>query len=137
MSKLIIRGKDAWGDGAFGSSRDGGERKHNGVDIVTVDGEEFRSLGSGTITKLGYPYKGNYIYRYVQVTSKDGSVWRYFYVNPSVELGLKIIKGQILGKTQSLEDRYKGITPHVHFEIMVNGKYVDPTSYVKTYNETL
>lgn len=138
MSKLKIRGIDKYGNGAFGASRDGGSRKHVGVDIITKDGEPFLSLNAGVITRLGYVYKGNYTFRIVEVTHKDGERWRYFYVNPVdangkkiVEIGLKISVGQTLGTTQSLQFKYPGITPHVHFEIIKNGEYIDPTEIVE------
>lgn len=138
MAKLSIRGTDKYGCGAFGASRDGGTRRHEGVDIVTVDNSVFNSLNDGTISKLGYVYKGNFTFRYVQVTHKDGSAWRYFYVNPNdadgkkiVELGLKVKAGQPIGITQSLQFKYPGITPHVHFEIIGNGGFVDPTEIVE------
>lgn len=138
MSKLKIRGVDKWGNGAFGASRDGGSRKHVGVDIIVRDGELFLSLNSGVVTRLGYVYKGNYTFRLIEVTCKNGDKWRYFYVDPVgpdkkriVELGLKISVGQVLGITQSLQKKYPGITPHVHFEIIKNGEYIDPTEIVE------
>jgi murein DD-endopeptidase MepM/ murein hydrolase activator NlpD len=93
MAKLSIRGIDKYGNGAFGSKRDGGTRVHNGVDIITRDGFPFFSLNNGTVTKLGWTYKGNAVFRYVQVTHEDKSLWRYLYLCPSVELGMKIKKG--------------------------------------------
>lgn len=131
MRKLSIRGFDKFGCGAFGASRDGGTRTHKGVDIITRDGEPFYSLNEGTVTKLGYVYKGSYTFRYVQVTDKDGAAWRYHYLTPTVELGLKIKVGQEIGTSQSLEKKYPGITPHCHFEVMKNGFFVDPTKYVQ------
>ena len=131
MAKLSIRGTDKFGCGAFGARRDGGTRTHVGVDIVTIDGEPFHSLNEGTVSKLGYVYKGNFTFRYVEVTKANGEKWRYHYVQPTVELGLKIKIGQKLGDTQSLQFKYKGITPHVHFEIIKNGEYIDPTEIVE------
>lgn len=131
MSKLSIRGTDKFGCGAFGARRDGGTRTHVGVDIVTIDGQPFHSLNAGTVTKLGYVYKGSWEFRYVQVEHADKSKWRYYYVSPTVELGLKIKIGDKLGLTQSLQGKYKGITPHVHFEIIKNGEYIDPTEIVE------
>jgi len=131
MSKLSIRGTDKFGCGAFGAPRDGGTRKHAGVDIVTVDGEPFLSLNEGTVNKLGYVYKGNFTFRYVEVRSANGELWRYFYVKPSVELGIKIHIGSKLGETQSLKFKYPGITPHVHFEIIKDGQHIDPTAIVE------
>lgn len=125
----VVRGKDNYGAGYFGASR--GERKHVGIDLVLDSGKEFFSFNQGVVSKLGYPYKDALGYRYVQVTNADGSAWRYFYVTPMVKLGQIVKKGQVLGITQDLQARYPGITPHVHFEIMKNAEYVDPTYIVQ------
>lgn len=130
MQKLIIRGIDKFGAGHFGASRDGGKRTHVGVDPITIAGADFLSRVEGTVSKLGYPYKGNLDYRYVQITAKNGWLWRYHYVAPSVELCLKIKVGDKIGVCQDLQPRYPGITQHVHFEIKVDGEYIDPTNYL-------
>lgn len=130
MEKLKIRGNDAHGSGRFGASRGGGKRTHVGVDAITIAGEDFQSRVEGTVSHLGYPYIGNWHYRYVQITDKNGWLWRYYYVAPTVELGLKIKIGDKIGVCQDLQPLYKGITQHVHFEIKVKGKYIDPTNYL-------
>jgi murein DD-endopeptidase MepM/ murein hydrolase activator NlpD len=130
MQKLKIRGLDKYGAGHFGARRDGGKRTHRGVDAITVSGDDFYSRVVGTVSKLGYPYEGNYDYRYVQITDKNGWKWRYYYIKPSVELGLKINVGDKIGVCQDLHPRYPGITPHVHFEIKDGDKYIDPTNYL-------
>jgi murein DD-endopeptidase MepM/ murein hydrolase activator NlpD len=116
MKKLQIRGTDKFGSGAFGSRRDGGKRTHLGVDAITVTNEDFHSRVAGTVSFLGYPYGDDLTYRYVQITDANGWKWRYYYVKPTVELGLKINIGDM--------------TQHVHFEIKVNNKHIDPTKYL-------
>ena len=124
----MIRGSDTFGAGYFKAPR--GKRTHNGVDPVTTTGAAFRSFNDGVVTKLGYPYADDLHYRYVQVTHADGSAWRYFYILPTVTMGQHIKTGDPLGTCQSLEPRYPGITQHVHFEVMRNGAYIDPTNLV-------
>jgi murein DD-endopeptidase MepM/ murein hydrolase activator NlpD len=130
MKKLEIRGTDKFGSGAFGSRRDGGKRTHVGVDAITVTNEDFHSRVAGTVSFLGYPYGGDLTYRYVQITDANGWKWRYYYVKPTVELGLKINIGDKIGVCQCLQPRYPGMTQHVHFEIKVNNKHIDPTKYL-------
>jgi len=130
MQELKVRMFDKWGSGVFGASRDGGRRKHVGIDAITVSGEDFHSRVNGTVSGLGYPYADTYHYRIVQITDSVGRNWRYFYVDPCVELGLKIKVGDKIGVCQDLEPRYPGITQHVHFEIKNGKDYIDPTSYL-------
>ncbi len=132
MKKLLsIRGTDKFGCGAFGASRDGGQRTHQGVDIITVDGDPFHSLCDGTVNSFGYAYKGNFKFRIVNIRKDNGDMWRYFYVEPAVELGMKIKTGQQIGTTQTLKFKYPGITPHVHFEIVKDKQHIDPTEFVE------
>lgn len=129
MIQHVIRGCDKFGCGHYGAKR--GDRLHKGVDLVLAAGEEFESLAGGKVTKLGYCYKSDLTLRYVQVTTADGSAWRFFYVLPGVKLGQQVKVGDVLGNVQSLQSRYPGITDHVHFEIMRNGDYVDPTPLIE------
>jgi murein DD-endopeptidase MepM/ murein hydrolase activator NlpD len=124
-----IRGYDKYGAGHYGASR--GQRVHNGVDLVVPAGSDFRSLNSGTVSKLGYAYKGDMGLRYVQVTARDGKLWRYFYIHPAVKIGDVVKEGDLLGTVANLQPRYPGITDHVHFEIMDNGRHLDPTDMIE------
>jgi len=133
MKQLKIRGNDNYGSGYFGARRDGGKRTHVGVDAITVAGEDFHSRVAGSVSFLGYPYADDLSYRYVQITDSNGWQWRYYYVDPKgcVELGLKIKVGDKIGTCQDLKPRYpNGMTQHVHFEIKVNKKHIDPTKYL-------
>ena len=84
-----------------------------------------------TLFRSGYPYGDDLKYRYVQVTSKDGYHVRYFYIDPSVKVGDKILVGDKLGVMQELGRRYPHITPHFHLEIKnPSGEIIDPHDYL-------
>lgn len=120
------RGQDVHGDGSFGAPR--GNRTHRGVDFAAYPGSVLLSPVEGVVTKLGYPYSGNYILRYVEVTSQNDMRHRFFYVDPQVTLGSEITEGTPLGVVQELP--YRGITQHVHYEIKLrSGSYIDPADY--------
>lgn len=130
-----IRGTDQHGSGAFGASRDGGTRKHNGVDIACIKGTTVLSPITGNVTKFGYPYdpkdprKGHL--RYVEVTSPKGNKHRFHYVLPKVDVGAKVNIGDVLGLTQGLTGIYIGITDHFHYEVIDPwGAFIDPTQWV-------
>lgn len=113
-----MRGYDDFGSGAFGASRDGGKRKHEGVDYVVAPGAAVRSPISGEVARLGYAYRGVGGYRIVEVVnSKTKIKARVFYVAPSVAVGDEVVAGQEIGVAQDLNARYPGITNHVHVEL--------------------
>ena len=126
-----VRDHDTFGSGLYGASRDGGKRTHSGIDFACYPGSIILASSSGTVTKLGYPYKDDPTYRYVEVTDHDLRRFRYFYVKPSVSMNQMIIKGGAIGKSQELNRRYPGITEHVHLEIKdQNNEFLDPNDFI-------
>ena len=124
-----FRGTDSHGSGAFGASR--GSRKHNGVDFAAQPNSGVRSVCAGEVTKLGYPYADDLGFRYIQITDVDGYDVRYFYVKPLIKEGDHISCDEVIGHVQDLDQRYKGITPHIHFEVKKDGEFVHPEKYLK------
>lgn len=124
------RTPDAFGKGHYGAPR--GKRKHNGEDLNCCHGSIILSNQTGRVTKIGYPYADDLTYRYIQITSSDGiRDFRFFYVEPSVKLGDWIEDGDVIGSAQNLELRYEGISNHIHFEVKVDGKHVDPNPFLE------
>lgn len=128
-----VRGNDIFGSGHYLAPR--GTRIHKGVDFEVCIGTRILAVKSGVVTKIGRPYANpdKAHYRYVQVTDGDGFDTRYFYINPVVTVGDKIADRQELGKVQSLQATYPGITDHCHFEVKKNGHFINPWFYL---NET-
>lgn len=126
------RGRDRYGAGYFGASR--GSRSHGGVDFVRKAGEPVLAFAGGKVTKLGYPYRDHLEYRYVEITDDRGFRCRYFYADPHVSVGDRVVPGGLLGRAQDLERLYPGITPHYHFEVItMSGRkkvYHDPIKYL-------
>ena len=125
--ELQRRGKDAWGEGHYGASR--GDRKHHGEDFLIAKGQVITAPIGGHVTKLGTCYSDDPSYRYVQITNK-GVDYRFFYVEPMVNVDSIIQRGDVIGKAQNLNKRYKGMPNHIHFEVIVGGKKVDPNPYL-------
>ena len=137
LLKIIApnRGNDVHGSGAYHAPR--GERVHKGVDKACYKDSLILAISAGLVTKIGYPYnpghpiKGHL--RYVEITDKDGLRLRYFYVKAIVEVGERILKNQVIGKSQGLGDIYKGIIDHIHLEILdKNDTECNPDFYVST-----
>lgn len=116
------RGHDGFGDGWFGARRDGGSRDHEGVDYTATAGQAVSAPMSGYVTKIGYAYAGDTDLKFVEITNPAlGYAARAFYVDPSVEVGQTVRLGDTIGKVESLQDHYRGITNHVHLEILAPG----------------
>mgnify|MGYP003655097571 FL=1 len=132
---MKIRGQDSWGSGHYDAPRDGGKRSHRGIDIINHVNEAVCAYEAGTVTKIGYPYNQDgskkAFYRYIEITCTDDTRQRYFYIEPLVQIEQVVSKGDILGSAQDLGIVYPGIVQHVHFEIKKNGRFINPTEYVK------
>ena len=120
IGKLPMRGTDKYGSGEFGASR--GEREHKGIDLACYPDTEILSPVSGVVSKLGYPYKDDLNFMYVQITVSGGTFHRVFYIIPAVSLGDVVDNMTVIGLSQDLTQRYPGITNHVHYEIKTGTK---------------
>lgn len=116
-----VRAHDDFGFGAFGASRDGGSRHHEGVDYVGFAGQDVAAPIAGQVTRMGLAY-ADANYKYVEITNPEtGYEARVFYVEPTIAIGDTVEVGQVIGKLKSLQPRYPGITDHVHLEVMKSG----------------
>ena len=57
---MIIRGQDSWGAGHYGASRDGGKRKHLGIDIINHVNEAVCAYENGRVTTIKTTAKRHY-----------------------------------------------------------------------------
>lgn len=123
---------DAYGSGAFGASRDGGSRPHEGVDYAAVAGQSVVAPMSGFVTKIGYAYGDAPDLRYVEITNPAlGYTTRVFYLKPNVEVGQAVGLGKVIGQAESLQARYPGgMTDHVHLEIADQRGHKDATKFI-------
>ena len=127
-SVLPKRGTDDWGSGAFGANR--GDRTHKGIDYACYPATVILSPVSGECTKLGYPYADDLAFRYVQITDSEGWNHRFFYVEPSIDVGEPVQEMEIIGTAQDIAGRYnepnKIMRNHIHYEILVDGEPINP-----------
>lgn len=98
---------------------------HLGIDIACSYGTTIKAADGGTVTKAGW--SGSYGYLVV-ITHDDGSQ-TYYGHNSSllVSVGEKVYQGQAIAKAGSTGNS-TGV--HCHFEIRINGKTVNPLSYL-------
>ncbi|MFC3068153.1 M23 family metallopeptidase [Phenylobacterium soli] len=125
------RGHDAFGDGYFHASRDGGARAHEGVDYDSRSGQLVLAPISGYVSKIGYAYPGDERFKYVEIDNPALHLQaRVFYVNPKVEVGQTVELGHAVGTAHSLQGRYAGITDHIHLELERRGRRIDAQTVI-------
>jgi len=125
------RGHDAFGDGFFHARRDGGARPHEGVDYDARPGQPVAAPISGYVSHIGYAYPGDARFRYVEIENPAlGLEARVFYVDPQVAVGDSVALGRPIGTAHSLQARYRGITDHVHLELVEGARKIDAQTMI-------
>ena len=122
--------KQGWMSSFYGIRNDpfSGKRDfHKGVDFAGKMGSDIVAVATGVVTWSGDRYGyGNM----VELDHGNGYVTRYAHNSVNlVKLGDKIKKGQVIAKMGS-SGRSTG--PHVHYEVIKNGKAVDPSKHLAT-----
>lgn len=117
-----------WMSSGFGKRVDpfdGRMAWHAGVDFAGREGSDVVSVASGVVTFAG---KRSGYGLMVEINHGDGYVTRYgHHESLAVRVGDIVKKGQKIG-TMGSTGRSTG--PHVHFEVLKNGRHVDPKAYV-------
>jgi murein DD-endopeptidase MepM/ murein hydrolase activator NlpD len=98
-------------------------REHRGLDYAAAAGTPVRSVGDGVVIFAGW--KGSYG-NLVEVSHPGGVVTRYAHLrgfSRATWPGARVRVGQTVGYVGST-----GLStgPHLHFEMLVNGRYTDP-----------
>lgn len=97
---------------------------HAGVDFAGKEGSDIISVGGGVVTWAGERYGYGLM---VEVNHGSGLTTRYAHAKEvMVNVGDIVKQGQALAKMGSTG---RSTGPHVHFEVLKNGKTVDPTKY--------
>jgi murein DD-endopeptidase MepM/ murein hydrolase activator NlpD len=131
------RGEDAYGEGRYHATRDGGSRDHDGVDYMATPGQTVEAPISGYVSKIGYAYPDDESLKFVEIDNPALQLTaRVFYVDATVNVGDAVAVGRPIGLAHSLQRRYRGIIDHVHLEIAERGRKVDAATLITARAET-
>jgi murein DD-endopeptidase MepM/ murein hydrolase activator NlpD len=98
-------------------------KMHTGVDWATAYGTPIFASGNGVLEKVGL--EGGYG-KYIRIKHNNGYETAYGHMSAfakGMEVGKRVRQGQVIGFVGSTG---QSTGPHVHYEILVNGRFVDP-----------
>ena len=98
-------------------------KMHTGVDWATAYGTPIFASGNGVVEKVGW--EGGYG-KYVRIKHNNGYETAYGHMSAfakGLEPGKRVRQGQVIGFVGSTG---MSTGAHVHYEILVNGRFVDP-----------
>lgn len=117
-----------WLSSQFGKRIDpftGNASWHNGIDFAGKEGTHVQAVAAGVVVWSGERYGYGQL---VEVNHGNGFTTRYAHNKENtVQIGEVVSKGQTLAKMGSTG---RSTGPHVHFEVLRNGKAVDPRNYI-------
>ena len=98
-------------------------RMHNGVDWTAPIGTPILAAGGGTVLKAEFSQGYG---RRVEIQHINGYVTTYNHMSgfgPGMAAGVHVNQGQVVGY---LGQSGLATGPHLHYEVIINGNYVDP-----------
>lgn len=117
----------------FGYRRDpktGGRRMHKGVDFAASTGTPLYSTADGVVIHAGWSSGYG---RLVKIQHEFGIETRYAHMSKlRVKVGQRVSRGDRIGD-MGASGRVTGV--HLHYEVRVGGKAVNPMIYIKAAND--
>lgn len=100
-------------------------KEHNGIDIKAPEGTDVVSSISGTVTEVDFDSeKGNYIVvEYGNIKTMYAQL-----ATTNVKKGQEVEAKQLIGTVGKTGN---ATGAHLHYEVMIDGEYVDPAAYIK------
>jgi murein DD-endopeptidase MepM/ murein hydrolase activator NlpD len=120
-----VRGPLNSGFGTRRSPWTGVREHHDGVDIGSLAGTPVKSPAAGRVMASG---AGGSYGRYVKLDHGNGVRSLYGHLSKiEVKIGQHVEKGDVIGLVGSTG---RSTGPHLHYEVHVDGKAVDPRSFL-------
>jgi murein DD-endopeptidase MepM/ murein hydrolase activator NlpD len=104
-------------------------RMHNGTDFAAPHGTDIFSTADGIVSHAGW--QSGYG-KLIKIRHDFGVETRYAHLsNIRVKVGQRVSRGQLIG---DMGNTGRSTGTHLHYEIRVNGKPVNPMTYIKAAN---
>jgi len=111
---------NSWGD-----ARDGGKRRHKGIDIFAPKGTAIVAVSDGIVSYIGEQPKGGLC---LWLTTENGTSFYYAHLDrwaAGLYEGMEVRSGDLLGYVGNTGNA-KTTPPHLHFGVNDNDEMVNP-----------
>lgn len=133
--KYTYEYKNGWGD----DRTYGGDRKHEGIDIIAKKGIPIQSVGKGVIEKIGWNELGGWR---IGIRGQDNMYYYYAHLDSygeNMKQGRTVNKGDIIGYVGSTGYGPEGTSGkfvnHLHFGIYKNNKAINPYPFLRGWEK--
>lgn len=117
-----------WVTSGFGTRNDaftGSRTMHEGLDIATQIGTPVVAPCAGIVTVVTQDYGYG---KMLEINSGNGIITRYGHNSKiTVRVGDRVKRGQLIAYVGNTG---RSTGPHLHYEVIVNGIYVNPMKYI-------
>jgi len=103
---------------------------HYGLDVAAASGTPIRSTAMGVVEDVR---KDKYYGLMVEVRHENGFITRYGHCSQALVLASdRVQRGQTIALVGNTG---RSTAPHLHYEVMKDGKYVDPMNFIGAQKE--
>ena len=100
--------------------------QHNGLDLLSPQGERVLATADGTVTHVAHSVKGSG--NVVEITHDSGYVTRYAHLGDiSVSRGQRVKRGMRIGTVGMTGNSF---APHLHYEVLRDSVVLDPVNFL-------
>ena len=106
------------------------KKMHIGVDFLSDTGKPVYATADGQIVQIQTSALGEGYGKLAAIKHSNGIVTRYAHMSGfnDIEVGQKVKQGDVIG---FVGNTGKSIEPHLHYEVLIHNKPVDPSEYFK------
>jgi peptidoglycan LD-endopeptidase LytH len=115
---------------SWGAPRDGGKRKHRGIDIFAPRGTEILAVADGVVSYIGEQPLGG---RCVWLATEQGVSFYYAHLDrwaPGLYEGMPVRQGHVLGYVGNTGNAIS-TPPHLHFSVVEGDESINPYPLLK------
>ena len=123
MPVVGVRNRDL--DDSWGAPRDGGVRRHKGIDIFAPRGTAVVAVTDGIVSYIGDQPKGGHC---LWLTTESGAAFYYAHLDrwaSGIYEGMEVQSGDLLGYVGNTGNAIT-TPPHLHFAVNQNDEMINP-----------
>ena len=107
---------------------------HRGVDLMSDASQDVVAVLDGTITESSYSFGNGYC---LKISHQNGLETTYCSLKSNEGFSVRdvVSKGQKIGEAGNTASNESSVGGHLHFEVKLNGDFVDPSNYLTLDNK--